>query len=398
MRALICGAGVAGLALAVRLSELPGWEVLLLQGEPGPPGGDDLIDFHGPGHDAADAMGLLPRLRELGRPVTGTALIDARDGGRDTGARRFPRRSQDGRRLRVLTSDLQLALGERLPASVARLSGVGPERIDAHRYGVRLRLTDGGGIGADLLVGADGTHSAVRTLAFGPGHRHVRDPGLRSMASAVHDPEPHHRGDGMRARADGPGQQIGPHPLRDGRVAVSAVHRADGTAPPDGNWAALRRAFGATRLLVPPAGHGRPPSLRLRHHPVTQTELPSWSQGRITLVGGACHAVSPLRGQDALLDLAGARVLADQLAGARSVEAALASYERLWRPVVARQQRAARAAARRSLPATRRQARLGRIVLRTGSLLGPVRPAAASPRDGFRTVRRADDAPSARTG
>src|ERR1041385_3251304 len=64
MKALIVGAGIAGLASAQRLQS-HGWEVLIVEHARGPRGQGYMLDFFGPGYDAAKAMGVLPRLKEV---------------------------------------------------------------------------------------------------------------------------------------------------------------------------------------------------------------------------------------------------------------------------------------------------------------------------------------------
>ena len=64
MRALICGAGIAGLTLA-RMLDGMGWDVRLIERAPALRGEGYMIDFFGPGFDAAQNMGLLPGLRDL---------------------------------------------------------------------------------------------------------------------------------------------------------------------------------------------------------------------------------------------------------------------------------------------------------------------------------------------
>ncbi|MEU9245428.1 NAD(P)-binding protein, partial [Streptomyces sp. NPDC048385] len=76
MRAVICGAGIAGLALAGRLHNMLGWEVVVLEKASGPRTEGHLVDFFGSGYDAAEAMGMLPWLEELRHPVSEAAFLD----------------------------------------------------------------------------------------------------------------------------------------------------------------------------------------------------------------------------------------------------------------------------------------------------------------------------------
>ena len=68
MKAVICGAGIAGLALARGLSTY-GWDIVVLEQAPGPRTQGYMIDFFGLGYDAAEALGVLPRLQELSYDV-----------------------------------------------------------------------------------------------------------------------------------------------------------------------------------------------------------------------------------------------------------------------------------------------------------------------------------------
>lgn len=327
-----------------------------------------MLDFFGPGYDAAEAMGVLPWLEELSYPVSAATFVD--DQGRcraRIGYDRFAD-SVKGRLLSIMRPDLELALRERLSFAVGLRFGVGPARIDASAYGVRVTLTDGSSLHADLLIGADGIHSTVRTLAFGEERRYVRHLGYHTAAFTFDDPEVHAVLGDRLCLTDTVSRQMGLYALQDGKVAAFAVHRTSDPHPPRDTRATLHREYGSLGWLVPRALAGCPPSPQLYYDQVAQTDLPSWSRGRVVLVGDACHAVSLLAGQGASLAVAGAYVLADQLAGSRNIEEALAGYERLWRPVITRRQRSARRTARWFAPATPRQLRLRQLALRLADL------------------------------
>jgi 2-polyprenyl-6-methoxyphenol hydroxylase-like FAD-dependent oxidoreductase len=90
----------------------------------------------------------------------------------------------------------------------------------------------------------------------------------------------------------------------------------------------------------------------------------------VVLLGDAGYAVSLLAGQGASLAIAGAYVLAEQLARSSSIESALQGYERLWRPVAEEKQQVARDGVRWFLPHTRGQLRARHIVMGLSRLPG----------------------------
>ncbi|GAA1772078.1 FAD-dependent oxidoreductase [Kocuria aegyptia] len=154
MRAVVCGAGVTGLALAGCLGR-QGWDVVVLERAPDPREQGCMLDFFGPGWDAAEAMGVLPAVLELGCTVERLSSVD--DRGRDRAGLPFARfaRALDGRLVSVLRPDLERVLREHA-RDVAEL------RFGQRVVGVRQRpggadavLDDGTVLGADLVVGAD---------------------------------------------------------------------------------------------------------------------------------------------------------------------------------------------------------------------------------------------------
>jgi deazaflavin-dependent oxidoreductase (nitroreductase family) len=111
-----------------------------------------------------------------------------------------------------------------------------------------------------------------------------------------------------------------------------------------------------------------PPRSDLYYDQVAQVVVPEWTSQRVTLVGDACQAVSLLAGQGASLAVAGAYVLGEQLATADSIDAGLARYDQVWRPIVEEKQRAGRRGAEWFLPKTEAQLWARRIMLAAGSL------------------------------
>lgn len=370
MKAVICGAGIAGLTLAGRLHNILGWEVVVLEKAPGPRSEGYMIDFFGPGYDAAEVMGVLPWLEELSYPVSEVSYLD--ENGRRRAGLKYDRfaRAVGGRLLSIMRPDLELALRERLSLAVGLRFATGPVGIDARPDGVRVTLTDGSTIDADLLVGADGIHSTIRTLTFGDERQYLRRLGFHTAAFVVDDHEVRAALGDRFCLTDTVGRQIGLYGLRDGKVAVFAVHRTDDPDPPTDARTALRQEYGGLGWMVPRILARCPPSEHVYYDQVAQVEMARWSRGRVALVGDACHAVSLLAGQGASLGIAGAYLMADQLARTTSVEQALLRYERLWRPVVENRQRIARGAARWFVPDSPLRLRARRRALDLAGLPG----------------------------
>jgi 2-polyprenyl-6-methoxyphenol hydroxylase-like FAD-dependent oxidoreductase len=363
MKVVICGAGIAGLTLANRLSAL-GDDVVLLERASGPRSQGYMIDFFGTGYDAAEAMGLLPAIEGVAYRIEEGSLVDAH--GRRRAGVPYVKFAEavGGRMLSVMRPDLEKVLRDNLPAEVDLRFGAAVVGLAQHGETVTVTIGDGTEMTADLVVGADGIHSSVRRLAFGDEPKFLRYLGFHTAAFVFDSPEVARDVHDRFALTDTVGRQMGFYALRDGEVAAFAVHRtADPTLPVDVR-AAVRDTYRGLGWLAPQALDRCPPTEQIYYDQVAQIQMPSWSSGRVVLVGDACHAVSLLAGQGASLGMAGAYLLADRLHDVSSVERALAEYEELWRPVAEERQRTGRAAARWFLPESTTKLFIRRVALR----------------------------------
>jgi 2-polyprenyl-6-methoxyphenol hydroxylase-like FAD-dependent oxidoreductase len=352
MRAVICGAGIAGLTQAWWLGR-SGWDITMIDVAPRLRDEGYMIDFFGPGYDTAEVMGLMPALRNVAYEVPDVRWV------RPDGSlacridyARFSR-FQGGPLLSLMRPDLEHVLAGAVLDHCDVRFGVTIDAVTVRDDGVDVRYTDGTTQQADLLIGADGIHSRVRDLIFGQQARYLRHLGYHTAAHLLRDDELHGRLDGSFQIVRTAGRQAGCYPLRDGRVAAFYAHATDERTLPDDPRSALREVYADMGPTIERVLARCPAPQHVYYDQVAQIEMPAWHHQRVVLVGDACGAVSLLAGQGASMAIAGTAVLADELRRTAGVEAALTAYEARVRPVVEAKQVAGRATAKWFLPSTR---------------------------------------------
>ena len=352
---LISGVGVAGPGLAFWLDR-HGLVPTLVERAPALRRGGYVIDFWGAGYDIAEKMGVLPDLLRAGYQVREVRIVDEsghRKGGFDAD---LFREAAFGRYTTIARADLGAILFRAVAPRVETLFGDSITSLEDQGDGVLVRFEHARPRRFDLVVGADGLHSAVRRLAFGPEEQFEKFLGQTVAAFEV-DGYPH-RDEDVYVAYSVPRRQIARFALHGDRTLFLCVFAEDDVASLERRDAVTERAYVRARL----SGLGWEcgeiaAALDRSDEPyvdrVSQIRMNRWTKGRVALVGDAAHAPSLLAGQGSALALIAAYVLAGELGRATRVEEAFARYESLLQPFMREKQQAAEGFAGSFAPKTR---------------------------------------------
>lgn len=172
MRVLIVGAGVAGPTLAFWLLR-DGHQVTLVERAPQLRRGGYVVDFWGAAFEVAERMGIVPELRDRGYAFTEARSVDSR-GHRFATLRPAAILGRSQRYLSIARSDLAAVVVGALGGSAELILDDTVRTLTDDGDRVRVAFEHQRDRDFDLVVGADGLHSRVRRLAFGPDERFER--------------------------------------------------------------------------------------------------------------------------------------------------------------------------------------------------------------------------------
>ncbi|SHL01624.1 FAD-dependent monooxygenase [Streptomyces yunnanensis] len=375
---LISGAGVAGPALAHWLHRY-GFTVTVVERAPQLRAGGYKVDIRGAAIDVVERMGLLEDIRRLSTDMRTGAYVDG-DGKRIATLPAEIFGGRTGRDDEVMRGDLARLLYARTRSDVEYVFGdsitsmtstpitapAGDDRGDG-TSGVEVAFERGAPRRFDLVVGADGLHSTVRRLAFGPEERYLRHLGAYISAFSVPNAlgldreELYHALPGKLTcvyRSAGDPTAKGMLAFRSPRLAYD--HRDTGH-----QRALLERAFAGDGWQIPRLLEAAPEVDDFYFDGMQLIEMDHWSRGRVVLLGDAAHCASPASGQGTGMALVGAYVLAGELAAADGdPTAAFARYEAEMRGYVAANHALAEKFAREMTVTSRWQIRLRMLMLR----------------------------------
>ncbi|MER5417018.1 FAD-dependent monooxygenase [Streptomyces virginiae] len=334
---LISGGGIAGPVLA-HLLHGHGFEPTVVERAPGVRGGGQAVDIRGVALDVMRRMGLLERASRVRTRMRGMSILgpDGSEVGRSTEAT-FSSGRLDGEDIEVLREDLVRIVHEHTRADVEYLFGDTVTGLEEDEDGVRVEFGHAAPRTFDLVVGADGLHSTVRRLSFGPEEPYTHH--LGSYLSVFGTDNFLDLRDWQMWLRDAD-MGFGIMPVRDNtELRVAFGFESAPLAPELRSAEALRRTvvdrLESLRWEGPRLAEAAREAGDFYCDAMAQIRMDRWSRGRVVLLGDAGYCPSPLSGQGTGLALVGAHVLADSLAGSRGDHrAAYARYEERMRPFV----------------------------------------------------------------
>lgn len=225
---------------------------------------------------------------------------------------------------------------------------------DAH--GVDVAFAGGDRRRFDLVVGADGLHSTLRAMVFGPGERFVRHLGHVLAFYSVPDEFGLDRWL-IEYQETESGRSALLRPIQDATRGMAMFSFPAADFDVDYRDVAAQKSLLRERM----AGLGWLTPRILEHlddtpdfylDQVAQVVMDRWASGRVGLLGDAAFSSSPLSGQGTGLALIGAYLLAGELAAAGwDPEAGFAAYQARMRSFVEANQEIGRLNARsRDIP------------------------------------------------
>ncbi|UUX49942.1 FAD-dependent oxidoreductase [Nisaea acidiphila] len=357
--ALIVGAGVGGMAAAWWLLK-KGWHPLVVEKAPELRTDGYMLGLSGPGYTIAGEMGLMPALRARHRPIHENVYF-GRDG-RELWRAKYQELLGHQDWITLSRTDLVEVLHDALPDDLDLRFGTTVTGIEEDEAGVTATLSDGSNCRADLLIAADGMHSTIRRMAFGEDSDFIRPLGYRFAAFQMQDDLA--LGHDFLSFAE-PGRMTEIYSLSDGRLATLYAWKTDDQSrvPATSRRDCLRAAYTGAHETALHYIDALPSDDALFFDNLELVEMPSWSTGRIVLLGDAAHCLTLISGQGAGMAITSAKVLADELSK-NTVEDALTGHEQRLRPAIIQLQERSRKIAPLFIPSTPRAFAIRNFVMR----------------------------------
>lgn len=353
MRILVSGAGVAGLSAGIDLARA-GHDVDLVERANHLRVNGSPVDVRGAALGTARSMGILDSVHRCRITMTEKATFVDRSGATVAPLPRHEvNESPDD--IEIPREDLMNILRQALPeqADLRFEDSVATLVDDGNR--VAVTFASGREATYDIVIGADGMHSAVRRLVFGPEKEFTEHLGMYvAIADAPGQSTPGNR---TTEVLNVPGRMAGVARYRDKALAIFQFR----SEPIDYDYRDLDAQKRILAEVFAEMGEWKVPELlqaaqddpELYFDAIARIHMSTWHRGRVVLIGDAAHCATPMAGRGTSLALLGAWTLTEELARHDDdLDAAFGDYEHRVRPHATAAQEFASVGADLVLPAT----------------------------------------------
>lgn len=345
MRILISGAGIAGPTLAWWLHEY-GFHPTIVEKDPSLRAGGYIIDFWGAGYEVAGRMDLLTQLLRMGYHVREVRVVNGQGNKISGFGTDAFWRLTGGNFVSLGRGDLATAIFSLIEGKVETIFGDSVHSILQCDSGVIVEFESGLRREFDLVVGADGLHSRVRELVFGPASQYEKYLGCKVAAFTAKDYLP--RDEDVYVMYSQVGGQVARFSMRNNRTMFLFTFADDDPeiGAFDDQKRLLHARFGRSGWECPGILRELDGAEQLYFDRVSQIRMGdnegAWRRDRVVLLGDAASCISLLGGQGSALAMIAAFLLASELrACGGDYRAAFRGYEQRFAPFVLRKQNAA---------------------------------------------------------
>ncbi|MVN22328.1 FAD-dependent monooxygenase [Mucilaginibacter arboris] len=341
-KVLISGASVAGPALAFWLNRY-GFKVTVVERAPGIRPGGYAIDFRGPAMQVLERMNIVDAIKKFETRAGKITIVDKNN----KKVASMPDGFTSGK-LEIMRGDLANVFYEATKDDTEYIFDDSITALKEDEAGVEVSFSRNKPCRFDLVVGADGLHSNVRTIAFGDEAQFLHHLGiyfaifttpnfmeLKEMAGLYYGTL---------------GKRIGVFSAKQDTEARASLYFASPAITYNyrdigQQKAMVRERFEGEEWQVPQLLKFMSGASDFYFDSVSQIKMNRWSRGRVVLMGDAAHCASPMSGMGTSMAVIGAYILAGELQMAHDDHTrAFNSYEGQMRPLVASCQKLAEGA------------------------------------------------------